>query len=510
MGKAGRPPGPLRGRTEQANALAQFLRELTAESTVRDLERRYSLARSSWSEYRSGQKIIPWDRLSKVVEHRFAHDPRARQLAMDNARRLHAAAVSAQPRSAAPAPVPADPADPADTSAHRAAPTEAGDAGQPADNPPTSTDTPSAPGAAPDPGSSAAALPSSVPPGPQGVGACEPAEPPAPRSVGTDLVAAASLPAGGPPAPAPATARKRTGAERSAGIGSWWSRWRTPVQWALLGVLLAVVVLANQAQRPGGQPAAAPSAPSTADSVGGQPADVPPDSPATGSTPEQPASSPAPEPPAPAASTPATLPPAPAGAPAAPGTAPSRPAATPTQPAATPPPPAPAPVPAAPAPSPAAPDGPPRRSLRNVATGLCVDVPTSGVPNMGHPVVQERCGASGEHLQYFDLVPAAGGASGFALRPAGSTLCVDPPEHGAPTNAQVGLYPCDLTAADNHLWRLQWNDTNGFMLVNVKSDGTATPMCLDVPGHADPTPGLRLGVYPCHPDPGDDQWWAFT
>ncbi|MFJ3791462.1 hypothetical protein [Kitasatospora sp. NPDC090091] len=59
-------------------------------------------------------------------------------------------------------------------------------------------------------------------------------------------------------------------------------------------------------------------------------------------------------------------------------------------------------------------------------------------------------------------------------------------------------------------WRLQWNDTNGFMLVNVKSDRTAKPMCLDVPGHADPTPGLRLGVYPCHPDPGDDQWWAFT
>ncbi|MFJ8623690.1 hypothetical protein ACIRD3_12710 [Kitasatospora sp. NPDC093550] len=521
MGKAGRPPGPLRGRTEQANALAQFLRELTAESTVSDLEKRYSLARSSWSEYRSGQKIIPWDRLSKVVEHRFAHDPRARQLAMDNARRLHAAATSAQPLLA-PRPSAPIPAVPAPT--ERPAATEAGCAGQAADNPPTSTDTTSNFDVASDPerpGEPTAALPDAVPPRPEDAGAPEPAEPqmrpPTPPSFSTDPVATASLPTDGPPAPAslptdgppapaPATARKRTGGERTAGAGSWWTRWRTPVQWALLAALLAAVIIANQAQRPGGQPAAEPSAPSTADSGGTQPANVPPDSAAPSGTPEQPPTSPAPEPPA--ASTPATLPPDPAGTPAAPSTSSSRPAAAPTRPAATSPQPAATPPP--PAPVPAAPDGPPRRSLRNLATGLCIDVPTSGVPNMGHPVVQERCGAGGEHLQSFDLVPAAGGANQFALRPAGSALCVDPPEHGAPAPSQVGLYPCDLTAADNHLWRLQWNDTNAFLLVNVKSDGTATPMCLDVPGHADPTPGLRLGVYPCHPDPGDDQWWAFA
>ncbi|MFJ4094184.1 RICIN domain-containing protein [Kitasatospora sp. NPDC089913] len=143
-------------------------------------------------------------------------------------------------------------------------------------------------------------------------------------------------------------------------------------------------------------------------------------------------------------------------------------------------------------------------------TNLCLDVPTSGTPNMGKPVVQDRCGAGGEHLQYFDLVPATGNAGQFALRPAGSALCVVPPEHGVPAPSQVGLYPCDLTDGDNHLWRLQWNDIAGFMLVNVKSDGTPTPMCLDVPGHGDSIPGLRLGVHPCHPDPGDDHWWAFT
>lgn len=102
------PAGPLRGRTEEANALASFMRELTAESTVSDLAERYKLARSVWSEYRSGQKLIPWDRLAKVVEHRFSRDPRARRLTMDKARRLHAAAAAAAQRPAvAPAPAPA-------------------------------------------------------------------------------------------------------------------------------------------------------------------------------------------------------------------------------------------------------------------------------------------------------------------------------------------------------------------------------------------------------------------
>ncbi|MGW4894758.1 ricin-type beta-trefoil lectin domain protein [Kitasatospora sp. NPDC004240] len=473
MGKAGRPPGPLRGRTEQANALAQFLRELTAESTVSDLEKRYSLARSSWSEYRSGQKIIPWERLGKVVEHRFPHDPRARQLAMDKARRLHAAATSAQPPTtavAAPIPQPA---------AVRPA------AGQPADNPPTSTDTAPTLDTPPDPalpGPLTAALPDPVRPRPQNAGSPgpQPSAPPAPGPGTAD-----PLPVGAPPAPA--------AAPRKAAAGTlWWTRWRTPVQWALLAALLAAVIIANQAQRPGGQTTAAPPPTGAPDSAGTPPVDVPQETPTASSTPEQPTTSPTPDPPAPAPSTPSTPSSSPAAVPTAAPTA-ARPSAT----------------SAGPAPVPAVPAAPPRRVLRNVATGLCVDVPTGGVPNMGHPVVQERCGAGG-HLQQFDLVPAAGGASGFALRPAGSTLCVDPPEHGAPANAQVGLYPCDLTGGDNHLWRLQWNDTNAVMLVNVKSEGTATLMCLDVPGLADPTPGLRLGVYPCHPNPGDDQWWTLT
>ncbi|MFJ8623689.1 ricin-type beta-trefoil lectin domain protein [Kitasatospora sp. NPDC093550] len=222
----------------------------------------------------------------------------------------------------------------------------------------------------------------------------------------------------------------------------------------------------------------------------------------------------APAPPPPAPPAPSVRPtPVPAPVPSLssarpPAPAPPASSAPPARPSATAAPGSPSPSPTGPVPAPAAPA---RRPLRNVATGLCADVPTGGVPNMGHPVVQERCGAGAGHLQQFDLVPGTGGASGFALRPAGSGLCVDPPDHEAPANAQVGLYPCDYSSADNHLWLQRWNgEHTAFLLVNAKSDGTPAPMCLDVPGHADPTEGLRLGVYPCHPESGDDHWWTLA
>ncbi|MEV7547592.1 hypothetical protein AB0O29_34345, partial [Streptomyces sp. NPDC089915] len=95
MNRPGRLPGPLKGRTAEANALAQFLRDLTTEYTVSRLEERYDLSRSVWSEYRSGQKIIPLARLNQIIDDRFARDPRTRELKLQEARRLHTAATAA-------------------------------------------------------------------------------------------------------------------------------------------------------------------------------------------------------------------------------------------------------------------------------------------------------------------------------------------------------------------------------------------------------------------------------
>ncbi|MBD0669307.1 hypothetical protein, partial [Streptomyces sp. CBMA156] len=94
MGSAGRPQGRFKGETEQANALARFVRELTHGTTVRELARRYPAGRTSWSEYRSAEKDIPWHLLQRLV-HDHVADPRARAASLARARDLHERATRA-------------------------------------------------------------------------------------------------------------------------------------------------------------------------------------------------------------------------------------------------------------------------------------------------------------------------------------------------------------------------------------------------------------------------------
>ncbi|KAK1181157.1 hypothetical protein B7755_025280 [Streptomyces sp. NBS 14/10] len=95
MGRAGRPQGPPKGSTEEANALAGFLRDLTAGMTVRELAERYRTSKTIWGEYRSGTKIIPLGRLNAVVKDRV-RDERGRTTMLAKARRLYEAAVTAE------------------------------------------------------------------------------------------------------------------------------------------------------------------------------------------------------------------------------------------------------------------------------------------------------------------------------------------------------------------------------------------------------------------------------
>ncbi|MFF9982370.1 hypothetical protein [Streptomyces erythrochromogenes] len=219
MARAGRLPGPLKGRNGEANALAQFLRELTAESTVSQLEERYRLSRSVWSEYRSGLKIIPLARLTQVVEDRFPRDARMRGEQLVKARRLHTAAVASVAALAPGAPAPgagpvAQPKVSADSAREKssgtalpASPTDVpGDentSGLSADNPLTSEDVEQTP-ADPSPG-----------------------------------------------VPGPSTAPGSPDAARPRGVRL--RRWRTPAQWAALAVLVAVLVIANQTDRSKGE-----------------------------------------------------------------------------------------------------------------------------------------------------------------------------------------------------------------------------------------------------------------
>ncbi|MFD8381825.1 hypothetical protein ACFV2X_25440 [Streptomyces sp. NPDC059679] len=104
MGRAGRPQGAPRGATEQANALANFLRQLTDGITVRELGRRYKMSKTSWSEYRSGTKVIPWHRLQQVIKD-YIRDDGTRQRALATAERLHREAIAAE-NSRRPQPAP--------------------------------------------------------------------------------------------------------------------------------------------------------------------------------------------------------------------------------------------------------------------------------------------------------------------------------------------------------------------------------------------------------------------
>ncbi|MFC8175782.1 hypothetical protein [Streptomyces sp. NPDC057325] len=57
----------LRGRTEEANALAAWLRQITAGITVRRLAADFHCSATLWGEYRNGSKLIPEKLLDEVV-----------------------------------------------------------------------------------------------------------------------------------------------------------------------------------------------------------------------------------------------------------------------------------------------------------------------------------------------------------------------------------------------------------------------------------------------------------
>lgn len=95
MGRAGRPQGNPKGATEEANALARFLCEITDGVTVRELGELYRTSKTTWSEYRSGTKIIPWHRLEKIVTDRV-RDARGRETLLAKARHLHTEASEAE------------------------------------------------------------------------------------------------------------------------------------------------------------------------------------------------------------------------------------------------------------------------------------------------------------------------------------------------------------------------------------------------------------------------------
>ncbi|MGW6952874.1 ricin-type beta-trefoil lectin domain protein [Streptomyces xanthophaeus] len=451
MSRPGRPPGPLKGRTAEANALAQFLRDLTTEHTVSRLAELYGGNRTGWSEYRSGQLIIPLSRLKQVIEDRYARDARTRDQTLQEARRLCSAAMAA---SAA-----VNTAGTAAVSAPTAQPAPA--AGQAAPETPSTPDT-------------------AEPPADREAAATTPDRIPVPDDPlgGEPGASSADNPLTAPDAGEPVVSHSLAGPGESSGRRA--GRWRTPAQWAALAALVAVLVIANRPDH-ANDPSADASSPNDPgqDQQTSAPADPGP-APSTTPTPETSAPEATPEP------------------------SPDPPSSAPAQPA----PPEKKPAPAAsPPPRAAPPASPLHRTLRNVTTGKCLDIAAGGIPNQGSKITQFDCGAPSGHQQAFDLVD---GTDGLLIRSSAQpALCFDLPDYGAPTKAYVGLYPCQNTTADNQLWYRKWNaDQSAFLLVNVKSDQAGRPMCLDVDDYSTKTNGQRVGIAPCNSTTNDDHWWT--
>lgn len=504
MKRSGRLPGPLKGRTAEANALATFLRELTADWTGTQLAERYSLSPSVWSEYRSGLKIIPLPRLNKIIEDRYARDGRTRADKLRDARLLHTAATAAMLAASqtpavsgtpTPAAYPTEPADSAvvpavvgppvessaepdpqpsvpgpdatSTPAPTTDPAQAPTVPAPVEGPPVEVSDPRSDDSAP------AGPPPSAPPAAPLSPAEAAAEPPPSSRPPAEAGTATPAEGLGPPKASRRPARRR-------------GRWRAPAQWAALAALVAVLVIANQSDR-----AQTPS--DTA-----APGDLPDDRQIT--APADPglhaSPPPAPDPSATGPTTPVSpTPPVSTNPDQPPSEKASAPDATP--PAAAP---------------PAAGEGRAEESvgplfIRNDHTGKCVDIPGLGGAMNGTPVNQYTCDTSTTDNQRFFVDFRGRTSSGwqiFTIRSAKVTnMCLDPAGVGRPrVNEPLQMWTCVPSTADNQRFYEQPLPGGRSWIVNE-----ASGLCLDVAG-LNAGNDARLQLYPCIDGPSDDHNWS--
>ncbi|MFD5891276.1 hypothetical protein ACFWHQ_35660 [Streptomyces sp. NPDC060334] len=104
----GRPLGALKGRTEQANDFARWLRRITSGVKVRSLEEEFPYGKSSWSGFRDGTRLPPRGLVEQVAA-RYLPEPVMRGRQLEEGLRLLAAAQQAAktPAGVADLPMPA-------------------------------------------------------------------------------------------------------------------------------------------------------------------------------------------------------------------------------------------------------------------------------------------------------------------------------------------------------------------------------------------------------------------
>ncbi|MDA5283691.1 RICIN domain-containing protein [Streptomyces sp. Isolate_45] len=458
MSRPGRGQGELKGRTAEANALAVFLRDLTAADTVSQLAERYNLSRSVWSQYRSGQKVIPLPRLTRIVEDRFARDARTREQKLQEARRLclaamAAAATATPPLGTAPAPTPtAKPVPvPGGPSASPDQTSEPGTASEAA----VAEAIPATPGAKAGTGSGqepAADIP--LPGRAAGLSADNPltSADARPAPAGDELLIVP------PPRSAGATPGRRAGR---------YSRWRTPAQWAALAVLVAALIIANRSNQ-----AKDPSAEASSPQNLGQQSIEPGQAPSLTASPNS-ATGPGatPEP-----SLDATSP-----TPAKPSTKPSASASPTPKPTKSK-----APQPAPPLPALGA--GP--RTFVNAATNMCLEIRRSAGED-GATANQWTCNNSSS--QKWLITHPTGQTNIVSMD---SRKCLEIRGDVGDDGATANQWSCN-NVPSSQVWRFQPATSGGWQIV-----GAYSGKCLTIRGQGD---GALASQWPCDNSPS--QTW---
>ncbi|GAA2985161.1 hypothetical protein [Actinokineospora diospyrosa] len=87
-------PARQRGSTPESNDLAEFLGAHTAALSAHELCAKFGNWAALWGEYRSGERIVPWHLLARVVADQVP-DRRERMIALTRAKVLYDRAEAA-------------------------------------------------------------------------------------------------------------------------------------------------------------------------------------------------------------------------------------------------------------------------------------------------------------------------------------------------------------------------------------------------------------------------------
>lgn len=134
--------------------------------------------------------------------------------------------------------------------------------------------------------------------------------------------------------------------------------------------------------------------------------------------------------------------------------------------------------------------------IKNVVTGMCVDIPFYDKGTLDGRVQQHTCDGSSADNQRWDLVvgrKGAGpnGADPFTVRNTKDGYCLDLPGNHPVDHGDVTEQRCDPGPGDNQMWYLEKKSPGNYWIRNVSSKGH---QCLDADTRAQ---DAKLTIYPC-------------